>query len=198
MGEGNPGDPAGKGLSERACRSLAGLDAGVGGGLVVLFWLTIVARIQGDYWWAKLNVAGALFYGDRVYSMGWGRASLAGAAIFLILYSLLGLAYSLLARPRGTGFNLLAAMTVALLWHQMADALLWPRWNRSAPVYFHPVVMLPAHVWFGLSLLRFAPRFRRIAAALGNPRWAAALEPPAPPVPPPPETGPAEPPPADC
>lgn len=196
MGAANPGEPLSGGLSERACRILAGLESGVIGGILVLIWLSFMARMQGDYWWAKWNVAGALFYGDRVYSMGWGRASLAGAAWLLLVYALIGVVFSLLARVRGYGFNLLLAWTIALLWHQSAELLLWHRVNPGAPRYFAAGVMLPAHLMFGAVLLRFTPRFRRISALLGDPAWMVRIFPP--PPPPPLEEFPASLPPPDC
>jgi hypothetical protein len=180
------------GLSERACRLLAGADTGVAGGVVVLIWLSFFARMQGDYWWSKWNVAGALFYGDRVFIMGLGLASIAGAALLLVLYAAIGAAFSVLGRPRGFAFNLLAGLTLALLWHQVADWLLWPRLHPSAPRFFHPLVMLPANVLYGAALLRFGPRFRRIAVALGDPGWASQFRPPAAAVPVPPPEPPAE------
>lgn len=185
------------GLSERACRLLAGADTGVAGGVLVLMWLSFFARMQGDFWWSKWNVAGALFFGDRVFVMGLGRATLAGAALLLVVYAVFGMVFSLLGRPRGFAFNLLAGLTLALLWHQLADWLVWPRVHPAAPRFFHPLVMLPANVLFGAALIRYAPRFRKIAGAIGDPVWAdqfrraapvAAATPPEPPA----ETGPGQ------
>jgi hypothetical protein len=174
-----------RGLSERACRMLAGADVGVAGGALVLFWLTLVARLQGEYWWSKWNVAGAVFYGERVYGMGWGRASLAGAAILLLVYALLGVLFSFLARPRGVAFNGMAGLTVALLWHQAGVWLFWPQWGPGVAFYLHPVVMLPANVVFGLALIRFGPRFRSVARVFGEAGWSEAYWPAAPVEPPP-------------
>lgn len=175
----------GGGLSERACRMLAGADVGVAGGVLVLLWLTFAARMQGEYWWSKWNVAGAVFFGEQVYGMGWGRASLAGAAILLLAYAVLGVLFSFLARPRGLVYNAMAGLTVALLWHQAGVWLFWPKWGPGVAFYLHPVVMLPANVAFGLALVRFGPRFRSVARALGEMVWAAEYWPPAPVEPPP-------------
>ncbi len=180
----------GGGLSERACRILAGADVGVAGGALVLFWLTFAARMQGEYWWSKWNVAGAVFYGERVYGMGWGRASLAGAAVLLLVYAVLGVLFSFLARPRGVVFNAMAGLTVALLWHQAGVWLFWPKWGPGVAFYLHPVVMLPANVVFGLALVRFGPRFRSVALILGAAEWAAEFRPAAPAEPPLPEPPP--------
>lgn len=187
----SPGEPIRGGLSERACRMLAGADTGLAGGILVLVWLSFFSRMQGEYWWSKWNVAGALFYGDRIFVMGLGRASIAGAALLLLIYAALGVVFSLIGRPRGFAFNLLAGLTLALLWHQMADWLLWPRLHPSAPRFFHPFVMLPANVLYVAALIRFGPRIRRIALAAGDPGWASqfrtppaavAVQPPEPPA----------------
>lgn len=195
----NTETPAGGGLSERACRILAGADAGIAGGALVLAWLVFASRLQGGYWWTNWNVAGAVFYGERVYGMGWGAASITGAAVLLLLYALLGALFAILARPRGFAFNLLAGVTVALLWHQAAAWIFWPRWGPGVIFYLHPAVMLPANLLFGISLIRFGPRFRKVATALGGEEWAAEYRPVRlPPLPPPPplprEFGAAEPP----
>jgi hypothetical protein len=186
MGVSTSTEPAGGGLSERLCRVLAGADTGAAGAVLVLSWLVFIARMQGGYWWTNWNVAGALFYGERVYGMGFGVASLAGAALLFLLYAALGVAFAMLARPRGFAFNLLAGVTVALVWHQAAAFLFFPRWGPGVMFYLHPAVMLPANVIFGLALVRYGPRFRKIARLLGDPAWAAeySVAPAAPPLPP--------------
>jgi hypothetical protein len=180
-------EPDGGGLSERTCRLLAGADTGVAGGILVLAWLVFAARMQGGFWWTHWNVAGSILYGERVYGMGFGVASAAGASVLLLLYAGLGMLFSFLARARGLGFNLLAGLTVALLWHQAAAFIFWPRWGPGVMFYLHPAVMLPANVLFGAALVRFGPRFRRVAVTLGDAAWAWQYHPPpeAPAIPPP-------------
>lgn len=157
------------GLSERACRLLAGLEVGLGGALILTLWFAFQAWLRGQFWWSRFNILGSLFYGDRVYYMGTGRATLAGLAILLVFYALLGALFALLARTRGFGFNLVLALTLGLAWHWLAEHSLW---TRLDPAYFPILVTLPGHVIYSISLTRFAHRFTALALALGDPSWA--------------------------
>lgn len=164
-----------KGLSERTCRLLAGIDTGLAGAIVVVGWFMFHSWLTGEFWWAKLNVAGAIFYGSPVYTMGFGRASLAGAALLLVIYSLLGGLFGLLARPGGFTRNLLLGMLVAMTWHAFSQRYFWRRLDSFGPAYYPVLSTLPAHLIFGLSLSRFANRFQRLAVAFGDSSWAPAL-----------------------
>ncbi|WP_321477147.1 hypothetical protein [uncultured Paludibaculum sp.] len=158
------------------------MDTGFAGGVVVLGWFLFHSWLSGEYWWAKLNVAGALFYGTPVYSMGLSRASFAGGALLLVLYAFLGGLFGLIARPRGFTRNLLLGMLLAMTWHVFANRFVWRRLDSFGPAYFPVLSTLPAHLIFGLSLSRYASRFQRLALTFGDPAWASelwkAIEPP--------------------
>ncbi|MGJ5820178.1 hypothetical protein [Paludibaculum fermentans] len=164
-----------KGLTERSCRLLAGLDTGFAGAVVLVGWFLFHSWLTGEFWWAKLNVAGALFYGSPVFTMGFGRASLAGAALLLVLYSAIGALFGLLARPSGFTRNLLLGMLIALSWHLISQRYFWRRLDSFGPAYFPALSTLPAHLIYGLSLSRFANRFQRLALGFGDPSWVTAL-----------------------
>lgn len=154
---------------------LAGIDTGLAGAIVVVGWFMFHSWLTGEFWWAKLNVAGAIFYGSPVYTMGFGRASLAGAALLLVIYSLLGGLFGLLARPGGFTRNLLLGMLVAMTWHAFSQRYFWRRLDSFGPAYYPVLSTLPAHLIFGLSLSRYANRFQRLALAFGDSSWAPAL-----------------------
>lgn len=151
------------------------MDTGFAGAIVVLGWFMFHSWLTGEFWWAKLNVAGAIFYGSPVYTMGFGRASLAGAALLLVLYSLLGGLFGLIARPGGFTRNLLLGMLVAMAWHAFSQRYFWRRLDSFGPAYFPVLSTLPAHLIFGLSLSRYASRFQRLAVAFGDSSWVLAL-----------------------
>lgn len=167
--------PSAPGLSERLCRFLAGLDTGLAGAVVVISWLLFHSWLTGDFWWAKLNVAGALFYGNSAYTMGLSRASAAGAALLLIVYASLGGLLGLLTRPRGFTRDLLVGMLVAMAWHLFAQRFFWRRLDPFGPAYFPVLATLPAHLIFGISLSRYAARFYHVAATFGNSVWSIPL-----------------------
>ncbi len=172
-------EPAGsyppKGLSERTCRLLAGLDTGLAGAVVLVGWFLFHSWLTGEFWWAKLNVAGALFYGSSVYTMGFGRASLAGASLLLVLYTVIGGLFGLIARPSGFTRNLLLGMLLAMTWHLLSQRYFWRRLDSFGPAYFPALSTLPAHLIFGLSLSRFSTRFQRLALAFGASGWVEDL-----------------------
>lgn len=184
-------EPRPRGLSEGQCRALAGIDTGLAAAILFLVWLGYYSWLGGGYWWTRLNVAGAVFYGDMVFHMGLGRATLSGTALLLFLYALLGVVFARFARTRGYVLNLLGGLAFALAWHVFANWAVWKRLHPFAHPYFAPLAVLPGHLLYGFALSRFARRFTRIARTLGDPSWAAAYAPRLPVaeiIQPPPET----------
>lgn len=175
----------GRGLSRTAVRMLAGLDVGLFAGMPAIAWLLLHSWLRGEPWWAKLNVAGAFFYGSAVYTMGLGRASLAGIALLLAGYALLGAIFGLGARPQGVARNLILGLFVAVSWQLICQQYLLARLESFAPAYFPPLSTLPAQLMFGIGLARFGPRFQALAKDFGDVSWLPAPEPPPPESPPP-------------
>ena len=164
--------------SSQRCRWLAGLDAGVGGAVLALAWLAFYSRLTGDLWWSRFNVAAAPLFGNRVFSSGLGFATLTGASLLLIGFSLFGAVLGRLtpAPPRwyrSLGVSLLGTLVVYLV----AQRWLWPAIHPFARSYFTPPVTLPAHILFGLSMVRLGRRYLALMVAFGGLPW--------PPTPPP-------------
>lgn len=136
-------------------------------------WLLFHSWLSGEFWWAKLNVAGALFYGGSAYTMGLGRASAAGAALLLLVYALLGGVFGGFARRHGFTRNLLLGMLLAMAWHFFANRYFWRRLDTFGAAYFPALATLPAHLIFGLSLSRYAVRFQHVAETFGDGSWSA-------------------------
>lgn len=168
-----------RGFSETACRLLAGIETGFAASVVFLSWLCFYSWLIHDFWWSRFNVAAAVFYGDTVFHMGAGRATVSGAAFLLVAYTLLGVVFARLARPRGILLNLFGGIVFILVWHVLADRIVWSRLHPFAHPYFAPVALLPGHLLYGVALSRFGPRFVRLALSLGDPSWALAYRPPA-------------------
>jgi hypothetical protein len=180
------------GWPRAVCRALAGLETGLAAGIVSIATLLLHSVMRGELWWAKLNVAGGLFFGGAVYSMGFGRATLSGLAVLLLLYTLAGVVYGSFAPGRGWLRNLLTGVAFALLLNFLAGRFLWRRFDSFGPVYYPPLATLPAHLIFGILLSRFAGRFRSISFALGDPSWTYYLREPVKPSTPVPAEPPLE------
>ncbi len=153
----------GPGLPAYLCRLWAGLQCGVGGGVVILAWFILYSLTRREYWWSRFNVAGGLFYGPEVYHSGISRATLSGAAVLLFYYCLAGALFGWLADSASRLRTLLrAALSVGLL-HGFASVCLWPAMGVFAPLWFTWKTTLPADLILLLALTRFPLFYSRLA-----------------------------------
>jgi hypothetical protein len=170
------GVPASRDLSPALIRWLAGLDTAVVAALAGGSWFCFATWLRGEYWWAPLNVAGALFYGDRAFHLGLGRATLAGAALLLVLHTLLG---TLITRAVPSPARIVPALLIGLaggvLCQLAAERWFWSQLHPFAPAYFPRTSTLPAHLLFGVSLARIGARRRALLSAFGPPPFPPPL-----------------------
>src|SRR5262249_50980141 len=78
----------------------AGLQAGMLGVLWMLAWLGISAAWQQRSFWTTENLMASAFYGREAIHSGFASQTLAGLALCLALYSLLGGLLALAIRDR--------------------------------------------------------------------------------------------------
>lgn len=145
-------------------RLAAAIEAAVPAALAVLSWFAVHSLLLREPWWSKFNVAAAPFLGDRVFFLGLGRATLAGAALLVVCYSLLGILYGCLAAGRATARALLLAMLWLTLWHFFSQQYVWYWLDPSAPSYFPFSATAPAHAAAAILLARFPAVLRRLSA----------------------------------
>lgn len=154
-------------------RVLAGVDTGAAAALILLPWFGLHSRLLREPWWAKFNLAAAPFFGERIFVMGPGIATLAGASLLFIVYCLLSVAFSLLAGGRGAFRAFLLAVLWMTAWHLSADRWLWSLLDPSADSWFPWSATVPAHAAMAILLLRCPVRYRRLRA-LAEPEAASA------------------------
>lgn len=145
-------------------RLAAGLEAGAVAAACVLVWFGIHSHLVREPWWSKFNVAAAPFFGDRVFYLGFGRATLAGAALLFLVYSAVGILYALLAGGRGTARALLLGALWLTCWHLFSQRYLWPHLDPAAPPYFPASATAPAHAAAAVLLARLPAVSRRLRA----------------------------------
>lgn len=138
---------------------LAGGETGVLGALLMMIWFALDSLVERQQWWAILNLWGAAIYGDAVFRMGLGKASLAGGALHVFLGGLAGAGSGLaLGRLRRFGRVLLAALLLGALWYGILQygVLRWlhPLIGRMTP---QPATLL-AHLLFAVMLTRIPAR----------------------------------------
>lgn len=145
-------------------RLAAAVETAVPASLAAVLWFAIHSFMLREPWWSKFNVAAGPFFGDRVFYLGLGRATVAGAALLVVLYSLSGMLYGLLASGRSVARAFALAAVWLASWHFLAQHFLWPRLHPAAPPYFPMTATVPAHLAAAILLARFPDVFRRLSA----------------------------------
>jgi len=134
-------------------RLLAGLEAGVVAGGVMLLYLTLDAVLRGSSLWSVLNLFSSNFYGSAALGAAFRKTTVAGLAWHVWLSGLLGVAISLALGPflsRPLRCALVGAL-VALAWYYCVVRFLWPHWNPLALRQPFPALLF-AHLLFGVTM----------------------------------------------
>ena len=146
-------------------RALAGLESGILGAAVMIAWFALDSVLERQYWWAMLNLWGASVYHNRVFSMGFGVATLAGASTHFFLHGLAGALWALLAaRISNYWLHLMCSFGAAAACYFLLMHGFWP---AVAPVVSRltplPATIL-AYFLFGAALSRNAHRARQLGS----------------------------------
>jgi hypothetical protein len=105
---------------------LAGLQAGMLGVLWMLAWLGISAKWQQGSFWTAENLMASGFFGPRSIHSGFAIQTLAGLALYVALYSLLGALLALVLRDRLPRVRtLLVSIAYAVAWYYLSFHLIW-------------------------------------------------------------------------
>src|SRR5260370_8033583 len=78
---------------------MAGVEAGVLGGLFMMAWLATLSLLQGRSIWSMPNLLASTFYGEAALRRGFRWTSLSGVALHVIVSAVAGLLFGL-ALPR--------------------------------------------------------------------------------------------------
>jgi len=151
---------------------LAGLQAGMIAVCWMLAWFGLSAMTQRRSFWSAENLLATVFHGDAAIQRGFGFSSLSGMALYLLVYSLVGAAFAMLANGRLTGLGaVLLGVACSLAWYAL--------WFRVLGQTLMPLVWLLhpekttalGHVLFGALLARF-PVYLGSVREIGKPEQA--------------------------
>jgi hypothetical protein len=149
---------------------LAGLQGGMLGALWMLLWMGVSSRWEHRSFWSPENLFSTVFYGGSVYGRGFARSTIPGLALYLLLYSLLGAAFSAVVRDRlPRGKVLLAAILLGAAWYFASFRLLWKTMIPLAYLLHSEQPTFLGHLIYGTFLGRFPiylDRFRMPAHAV--------------------------------
>ena len=144
----------------------AGLETGVLGAGLMLVWFALDSLVERQHWWAILNLWGSAIYGNVVFRMTLGKASLAGAALHLFLGGVAGAAVALLiGRIRRFALVLMASMVAGFVWYWILQNGILRTLNPLIPRMTPQPATILAHLLFASVLTRIPGRGNRLAAA---------------------------------
>src|ERR1700730_15095028 len=133
-------------LTGRTFDLLAGLEAGILGGLLMALWLALIAPVLGRPWWFVLNLFASYTYDIRAIRGGAGMATLTGVAIQVLAGGVLGILMGVLG-----SVNRVAGLAIAMTAYMVCYVYVWKRYTPFL-LYSVPQPLFVAGVFLFVSV----------------------------------------------
>ena len=140
-------------ITKKALDILAGIQIGVIGGIVMIFWLAISAPLIGHSWWSLINLFASHSYSVRVVRSGPGMVTVAGIAVQIVTAGIIGAITGFL-----TGGGRLLGLAITFAWYAVCYLFLWKRYAPLVLVYA-PQPLLAIGFFLLGSVLGWHPSF---------------------------------------
>jgi len=122
----------------------------------MLLWLGVSAKWQQRSFWTSANLMASVFYGSSSIHSGFAWSTVAGIALYLFLYGVLGALFVMALRGRINGKRtILAGMCFALAWYYFSFHLLWKVVMPLVALLHTERPMVLGHLLYGAVLGRF-------------------------------------------
>jgi hypothetical protein len=135
---------------------LAGLQAGMLGGLAMLTFLGIGSVWYGRTFWTPENLLASSHYGDAAIRNSFSDCTAFGIGVYLFSYPLIGAAFAAAVQERLTPLRLtLAGAVFGVAWYFLTFHWFWGLWTPLVGL-LHPVrYTVLGHVLYGVVLARY-------------------------------------------
>src|SRR5262245_37152337 len=138
---------------------MAGVEAGVLGGLFMMAWLATLSLLQGRSIWSIPNLLASTFYGEAALRRGFRWTTLSGVALHVIVSAVAGLLFGLAVSGIANRGRVMAlGVAAGVAWYFLSLGVFWKYVNPMVPLYTRGSGMLLAHVGMGFFLGSF-PRY---------------------------------------
>ena len=135
---------------------LAGLQAGMMAVIVMLGWLGVSAMWQRHTFWTAPNQMATVFRGGAAIVPGFGPYTASGISVYVLLYSLLGALYAVIAPRRLTALGaMLCGVLLAVGWYSLWFQALGQRVMPLVWMLHAERPMVFGHVLYGVLLARY-------------------------------------------
>jgi len=158
-------------VSAPLLRALAGIEAGVLGGLAMFGWLALSSLLDFRSIWTAPNLLGSTLSGQATLQRDFGWATLLGLGLHLSVSGLIGMTFGLLVGNTARRLRVtLLGMLTGLVWFYFSQALFQRKLGAFVTLYSPPRTLLLAHLVYGLVLGWFPSGLRSVARNfLGEP-----------------------------
>ena len=141
--------------------TLAGLQAGCLGSLLMIGWWLLGELLQRHSAWTIPNLLATTFYGQRAFRTGFSSSTWSGLAGPIVLYCAAGVGFALAGRERRSGrILLLVGAAAGLGFYWLFFRLAMPHLNPLVPLYAPDRLIALSHLLYGASLAAY-PGFAR-------------------------------------
>jgi hypothetical protein len=167
---------SGNGARPNWLLTLAGIQAGVNGTLVLLGYLALDSAWHRRSIWLVPNLLASTFYGESAYQPRFGARTGSGLALLLVLYGVLGALFGLVVRDQGSRLRMtLLGLIFGTGWFFLSFDVLWKYVNPMVRMYSPDRAMLVGHLLYGGLLGRRLPFYVRSMSAAEGPAEPPAL-----------------------
>jgi hypothetical protein len=150
--------------------SLAGLQAGMVGVLWMLAWLGLSAKWQTRSVWTSENLMASMFYGSAAIHRGFAPETLAGLAVYLLVYSLLGALLAAVMRDRHPRLHVtLVSVLFALGWYYLSFHVIWRAVSPLVTLLHVERATILGHLVYGTLLARYPVYLKDSAVSVVTP-----------------------------
>jgi hypothetical protein len=157
--------------------ALAGIQAGIVGGLILLGYLALDSAWHRRSIWTIPNLMASTFYGESAFGPGFSARTSAGLALLFFIYGLLGALFALVIRDHGSRMRVtVLGLIFATGWFFLSFEFLWNHINPLVRLYSPDRAMLMGHLLFGAVLGRRFPVYLRSISELEHVPPATSIE----------------------
>lgn len=149
--------------------SLAGLQAGCLGSLLMIAWWLLGEIAMRRSAWIVPNLLATTFYGELAYRSGFSWHTCAGLALPFLVYSAFGVVFALIGRARRGGVLLVfagLAFGIFLNWFLFDFSM--RRLNPFVTLYAPDRLIAISNLLYGTALATYPGFARRLASSFEN------------------------------